>query len=157
MAARVEAGDYPAYVLRETDLDPDPHRGLRATLAAAAGGAGPAVRLMVITGESSAGKTRAAVEAIRAELPAWRLVIPHSAASLKQLLDQHPRLRHTVVWLDEITPSWPNRSVLSRSTASSPRPMARWCCWARYAPTAKPPCVAPLGGTCWTDAHTVSR
>jgi hypothetical protein len=102
LSGRVAAGELPTYVLRETDLDPDPASGLRATLAAAAAGTGPAARLVVITGESSAGKTRAAAEAMHAHLGAWRLLIPHGAASLSRLLDQHPPLRHTVVWLDEI-------------------------------------------------------
>jgi hypothetical protein len=102
LSGRVAAGELPAYVLRETDLDPDPVTGLRATLAEAAAGTGPPVRLVVITGESSAGKTRAAVEAMHAHLGAWRLLIPHGAASLARLLDQHPPLQHTVVWLDEI-------------------------------------------------------
>lgn len=101
---RVAAGDLPSYVLREKDLEPV--TGLRAVLAAMATGTGPAVRLVLITGESAAGKTRAAVEAMRAELGHWRLLIPHSADRLAQLLDhdrdQHLDLRHVVVWLDEI-------------------------------------------------------
>lgn len=100
MADRVAAGDLPSYVLREKDVEPE--TGLRPVLAAMASGTGPAVRLVVITGESSAGKTRAAVEAMRAELPRWRLLIPHSADRLGELLDADFDLRHVVVWLDEI-------------------------------------------------------
>jgi hypothetical protein len=102
LAERVTTGELPAYVLRETDLDGNPATGLRAGLRAAAAGLEPVVRWIVITGESSAGKSRAGVEAMRAELVGWRLLIPYSADSLCALLDQHPRLAHTVVWLDEI-------------------------------------------------------
>ena len=87
----------PAYVLRETDLAPD---GLRSTLAAVA--AGSTTRLVLISGDSAAGKTRAAAEAMRVVLPTWRLLLPHGANELKDLLDQHPELSHVVVWLDEI-------------------------------------------------------
>ena len=74
---------------------------LRPALAAAAAGMGPPVRLMLITGTSLAGKTRSAVEAMRAELPTWRLLIPHGAHSLAKLLDHGFHLRHTVMWLNE--------------------------------------------------------
>ena len=102
LSERAAAGELPTYVPRETDLDPDASTGLRATLAAAAAGTRPVARLVVVVGESLAGKTRSAVEAMRTESSSWRLLIPYSAASLARLLDQRPSLAHTVVWLDEI-------------------------------------------------------
>lgn len=96
LSGRVDAGDLPAYVLREAE------RGrLRPCLREAAAGQGPPVRLIVITGESTAGKTRTAWEAMRAELSAWRLLIPRSAELLAELLDDGLDLGHLVVWLDE--------------------------------------------------------
>jgi hypothetical protein len=78
-------------------------RPLRARLASAATvGSGRRVHLVLITGESSAGKTRAAVEVMRAHLARWRLLIPYSATRLELLLDQHLDLHHVVVWLDEL-------------------------------------------------------
>lgn len=100
LTEQVDAGELPAYVVREKDLEP--RTGLRPVLAEMATGTGPPVRLVLVTGESLAGKTRAAVEAMRAELPSWRLLIPRSAARLGRLLDEHLDLRRTVVWLDEI-------------------------------------------------------
>ncbi|QYN41195.1 hypothetical protein K1T35_48530 (plasmid) [Pseudonocardia sp. DSM 110487] len=94
---RVQAGGLPTYVERERD-----RTELRPALAAAARGEGPSVRLVLVTGASLAGKTRAAVEAMRAELIGWRLLIPRSARSLAQLLDRDFNVRHTVVWLDEV-------------------------------------------------------
>ena len=100
LSERVDSGELPAYVVREKDLEPG--TGLRPMVAAMATGGGPPVRLVVIAGEPRAGKTRAAVEAMRTELSHWRLLIPRSAERLAQLLDQHPDLRQTVVWLDEV-------------------------------------------------------
>jgi hypothetical protein len=97
LSARVDAGELPGYVLREPD-----RALLRPALAEAAAGRGPTVRLIVMTGESAAGKTRTAVEAMRAELGGWRLLIPRSAEQLASLLDQGFDLRHVVVWLNEI-------------------------------------------------------
>jgi hypothetical protein len=102
MSRRIRAGGLPTYVPRATDLDSDPETGLRAGLAEAAAGAGPAVVWVVIRGESAAGKTRAALEAMRAELPSWRLLIPHGVRELGALLDTGPKLAYTVVWFDEI-------------------------------------------------------
>ncbi|WP_219413785.1 hypothetical protein [Pseudonocardia nigra] len=97
LSARVRAGELPAYVEREKD-----RTELRPALAAAANGEQPPVRLVLITGASLAGKTRTAIEAMRAELPTWRLLIPRSARSLAQLLTAGFGLRHIVVWLNEI-------------------------------------------------------
>ncbi|MHA6617754.1 hypothetical protein [Pseudonocardia sp. DLS-67] len=100
LSERVNAGELPAYVLREKDLEP--RTGLRPVLAAMADGSGPPSGLVLITGESAAGKTRAAVEAMRAELGGWRLLNPYSADDLRRYLDDGLDLRHVVVWLDEV-------------------------------------------------------
>ncbi|QYN41198.1 hypothetical protein K1T35_48545 (plasmid) [Pseudonocardia sp. DSM 110487] len=96
LSERVRAGELPTYVEREKDAE------LRPALAAAAAGEGPPVRLVLVTGASLAGKTRAAVEAMQAELPTWRLLIPRSARGLAEMLDAQFNLRHTVLWLDEV-------------------------------------------------------
>jgi hypothetical protein len=94
---RAAAGGLPDYVLREPD-----RLQLRPALVQAAAGHGPPVRLVVITGESASGKTRTALEAMRAELGGWRLLVPRSADQLAALLDAATDLRHVVVWLNEI-------------------------------------------------------
>ena len=97
LSGRLARSGLPAYVLRETDLAPN---GLRATLTTASSGS--STRFVLITGDSTAGKTRTAVEAIRAVLPTWRLILPHSAMDLKAILDLHLEMRHVVVWCDEV-------------------------------------------------------
>jgi hypothetical protein len=64
LSDRAAAGELPAYVLRGVD-----ETELRPALQAAADGTPPPVRLVVIVGESAAGKSRAAVEAACAVLP----------------------------------------------------------------------------------------
>jgi hypothetical protein len=83
----------PEYVLR--DIDNSEH-GVRAKVAAASRRGG----FVLLVGGSSVGKTRCAVEAVKALLPDWRLVHPaglDQVAALEQSLS--PR---TVVWLDEL-------------------------------------------------------
>ncbi len=100
LSARAAAGELPGYVLREVD-----QTELRPALQAVADGAPPPVRLVVIVGESAAGKSRAAAEAVRTVLPDWTLVVPRRPADLVAL---HPDQRggvspaQVVVWLDEI-------------------------------------------------------
>jgi hypothetical protein len=96
LTARVMAGELPAYVCRDADLEPD--TGLRAVLSASIAQPDPPVRLVVVGGEPAAGKTRSAVEAMRAELSDWRLLIPRDVAELRR----YSTLPRTVVWLDEI-------------------------------------------------------
>ena len=98
MTDQVRAGRLPDYVLRTVD-----EQLLRPALAAAARGEAPAVRLVVVTGESTAGKTRAAVEGARAELADWTLVVPHGPADLMALLDPAAASpRRVLVFLDEV-------------------------------------------------------
>jgi hypothetical protein len=100
MSQQVGAGELPSYVMREKDVEPV--TGLRPVLAEMADGSGPPTRLVLVTGESAAGKTRAAMEAMQAELGGWRLLIPHGGDDLRRHLDDGLDVRHVVVWLDEI-------------------------------------------------------
>jgi hypothetical protein len=97
-SADVDAGVLPSYVPRDKDeIELRPH------LRAMAGPRPPVnTRLIVVTGESSAGKTRMAVEAMRAELGEWRLLVPTGVHGMSQVSADHVNLRRTVVWLDEV-------------------------------------------------------
>jgi hypothetical protein len=81
----------PEYVPRDADAA---EFGVRAKVAAAAEQGG----FVLLVGGSSVGKTRCAVEAVKALLPDWWLVHPGGAAEVAALV-QVPR---TVVWLDEL-------------------------------------------------------
>ncbi|MGX1268020.1 hypothetical protein [Streptomyces phaeoluteigriseus] len=86
----------PPYVARSASVDDE----LRHQVARAAKGS----RLVMVVGGSSTGKTRSCWEAVRAELPNWRIVHPlapdRPAALLLALQDAvlEPR---TVIWLNE--------------------------------------------------------
>ncbi|MGH3629598.1 MAG: hypothetical protein ACRDRL_19450, partial [Sciscionella sp.] len=57
---------------------------------------------VLLVGESTAGKTRSAYEAMRELLPSYKLVFPDTRQALKSL---HPRIcdnRRVVVWLDDL-------------------------------------------------------
>lgn len=83
----------PEYVPRDADTA---EFGVRARVAAAAERGG----FVLLVGGSSVGKTRCAVEAVRALLPDWWLVHPAGPAEVAALaLAQMPR---RVVWLDEL-------------------------------------------------------
>jgi len=82
--------DLPVYVRR--DFDDALHAAINE--AAAEGG------LVLLTGSSSAGKTRALFEAVRAALPEWWLLHPADAIAVQAFADT-PAPR-TVVWLDEL-------------------------------------------------------
>ena len=57
---------------------------------------------VLLVGESTAGKTRSAYEAMRKLLPDYRLVLPDSRQALVSLHPQICRSRRIVVWLDEL-------------------------------------------------------
>ncbi|MFC8434918.1 hypothetical protein [Streptomyces sp. NPDC057253] len=86
----------PPYIARPDGVD----GRLRRMVAESANGS----RLVMVVGGSSTGKTRACWEAVRAELPSWRIVHPlapdRPAALLRALQDDvlEPR---TVLWLNE--------------------------------------------------------
>jgi hypothetical protein len=81
------------YVPRDVDTA---EFGVRAKVAAAALKGG----FVLLVGGSSVGKTRCAVEAVKALLPDWWLVYPSGPAEVAALA-QAPSAR-TVVWLDEL-------------------------------------------------------
>ena len=83
----------PEYVPRDIDTA---EFGVRARLAAAAERGG----FMLLVGGSSVGKTRTAVEAIRALLPDWWLVHPAGPGEVAALAQA--RTPRVVVWLDEL-------------------------------------------------------
>ena len=83
----------PEYVPRDVDAA---EFGVRAKVAAAAQRGG----FVLLVGGSSVGKTRCAVEAVKALLPDWWLVHPAGPAEVAALAAApSPR---TVVWLDEL-------------------------------------------------------
>jgi tetratricopeptide (TPR) repeat protein len=80
--------EVPVYVPRDIDARLD---------AALAGGG-----LVILVGDSTAGKTRAAYEAMR-RLPIERsLLVPHERESLRALLNEGLDLREIVVWLNDL-------------------------------------------------------
>jgi len=83
----------PEYVPRDVDAV---EFGIRAKVAAAAKRGG----FVLLVGGSSVGKTRCAVEAVRAVLPDWWLMHPAGPAEVAALAQvPYPRM---VVWLDEL-------------------------------------------------------
>ncbi|TYK53409.1 tetratricopeptide repeat protein [Actinomadura decatromicini] len=73
---------------------------LRAAVAGAAHGS----RLVVVVGDSSTGKTRACWEAIRAELPDWRVwhpLTPERPLALAEAVRAGRIAARTVIWLNE--------------------------------------------------------
>ena len=78
----------PAYVPRDVD------GGLRERLAA--GG------FVLLVGDSTAGKTRAAFEAMAATLPKHVLVCPSSRESVSVAVTQAAQARRCVLWLDDL-------------------------------------------------------
>ena len=83
----------PEYVPRDVDAA---EHGVRARVAAAAQRGG----FVLLVGGSSVGKTRCAVEAVKALLPDWRLVHPAGPAEVAALTQAPPA--QMVVWLDEL-------------------------------------------------------
>ncbi|MGH8897114.1 MAG: trypsin-like peptidase domain-containing protein [Egibacteraceae bacterium] len=89
------AGLYPDYLDRDRDADLD------AALAQARGGGR---RLVLVVGDSAAGKTRSVREALRRDrvLRGWRLVVPLSDGGLSRLAGAGLGWQETVLWLDDL-------------------------------------------------------
>jgi hypothetical protein len=87
-AARDDLGQVPAYVDRDVDDRVD--EALRA------GG------FVLLSGESTAGKTRCAYEAVRRVLSDHRLLAPAARESVQTVVETVVDHRHCVVWLDDI-------------------------------------------------------
>lgn len=86
----------PPYIPRPSSVDDR----LRREVAKATEGS----RLVMMVGGSSTGKTRACWEALRAELPSWRIVQPLNPdrpAALLHVLQEDVLEPHTVLWLNE--------------------------------------------------------
>ncbi|WP_340682530.1 hypothetical protein LCL61_28175 [Amycolatopsis coloradensis] len=82
--------ELPPYVPRDFDAD----LRTKITIAGQQGG------FVLVTGDSSVGKTRALFEAVKTVLPDWWLLHPGEADVLREFAG-HPAGR-TVVWLDEL-------------------------------------------------------
>ena len=87
----IGGGPLTAYVARPHD------ELLRAVLDPAV----TASRLVVLSGGSSTGKTRAAWEVVAGRLPGWQLDYPHNPAALRERLDDGVA-PGTVLWLGEL-------------------------------------------------------
>jgi thioredoxin-like negative regulator of GroEL len=83
----------PEYVPRDVDAA---EFGVRAKVGAAAQRGG----FVLLVGGSSVGKTRCAVETVKALLPDWWLIHPGGPAEVHALAQAPPQ--RTVVWLDEL-------------------------------------------------------
>ncbi|MFI6505154.1 hypothetical protein [Nonomuraea typhae] len=98
----------PVYVPRDIDAD------LRERLAV--GG------FLLLVGDSSAGKSRTAYEAMRAMLPDHILVAPHDRGALPAAIDSCLQLKRAVLWLSEgvaradvSLAAWIGQGMLARS------------------------------------------
>lgn len=87
-AARDERGQVPAYVTRDVDDRVDD--------AVRAGG------FVLLTGESTAGKTRVAYESVRRVLPDHHFVAPASRDAVRTVVETVVDTRRCVVWLDDV-------------------------------------------------------
>jgi hypothetical protein len=85
-----DSGQVPAYVTRDVDDRVDD--------AVRAGG------FVLLSGESTAGKTRVAYEAMQRVLPDRRLVAPASRDAVRTVVDTVAEQRRCVVWLDDVEP-----------------------------------------------------
>jgi uncharacterized protein len=80
--------EMPPYVPRDIDARLDEALG--------------AERLVVLLGDSTAGKSRTAYEALRRLPPGRWLLVPRGSGSLQRLADTGIELRDTVIWLDDL-------------------------------------------------------
>ncbi len=109
--------------------------GVRAKVEAAAQRGG----FVLLVGGSSVGKTRCAVEAVKALLPDWWLVHPAGPAEVTALAQAPPP--RTVVWLDELQRYLDGEHGLTGATV-------RGLLTATH--------QAVIIGTLWPDWHTVA-
>ncbi len=86
---------HPSYLDRDKDIQ------LRAALAEAAG---YGRRIVLVVGDSAAGKSRSACEVLRKDpvLRSWRLVVPMVDGGLSRLASAGLGWQHTVLWLDDL-------------------------------------------------------
>ena len=121
----------PQYVPRDVDAF---EFGVRAKIATAAERGG----FVLLVGGSSVGKTRCALEAVKALLPDWWLVHPAGPPEVNTLAQAPPP--RTVVWLDELQRYLDGQHGLTggvvRALLNGPHPIV-------------------IIGTLWPDWHTV--
>lgn len=84
----VQAGEVIPYVPRKIDADLD--SALRRE------------PFVLLIGDSAAGKSRSAFEAVRRVLPDRYLVVPEAKPSLSQLLDDGFNFSNSVIWMDDL-------------------------------------------------------
>jgi TPR repeat protein/transcriptional regulator with XRE-family HTH domain len=147
--------ELPTYVPRDIDEQ------LREAIVDAAGHGG----LVVLVGGSSTGKTRTAYEAVRAELPSWRLLHPADPAELATAVTarQLPRAG-VVVWLDEAQHylTGPDRltTATARALLDPDQPMVllatMWPQWYEQL-TTPPPADVPPSDAEDIDPHRHAR
>jgi tetratricopeptide (TPR) repeat protein len=76
---------------------------------------------ILIVGDSAAGKSRSAFEAIQRCFPCRRLLLPSEDISLGPLLELSPKLNDSILWLDNIEPYLPDKltpGILDRLLAA---------------------------------------
>ncbi|MFD7409832.1 hypothetical protein ACFV7R_46295 [Streptomyces sp. NPDC059866] len=109
--------ELPSYVERERDGE------LRLALTRARDQGG----LVLVEGPSTAGKSRAAAEAMWSCLPGWQLLIPVVSEDLAPLADPRFDLSRTVVWLNDLQlhlgPGGAHVHALHRLLAHPSRPV----------------------------------
>ena len=143
----------PEYVPRDVDTA---EHGIRARVAAAAQRGG----FVLLVGGSSVGKTRCAVETVRALMPDWWLVHPAGPGQVAALAAAPvPRL---VVWLDELQRYLDGEHGLTgavvRELLNAPGPVVIIATlWPDCVSRPKPPCPPPMAlirtrenAKCWT-------
>ncbi|WP_345657994.1 tetratricopeptide repeat protein [Streptomyces siamensis] len=86
------SGSLPEYIPRGIDAD------IRAWIKGHTKTGG----LIVLVGDAAAGKTRCLYEALRAEVPDWRMPEVETGSQLNALVHEGVDLSRSVVWLDEL-------------------------------------------------------
>lgn len=123
--------DLPSYLVRPHD------HLLRAPMRRATDPAAPESILVVLTGDSTVGKSRALWEAVRTCLPSWRLLAPADSAELAGMLCNGEIAPGTVLWLDELqrhldgTDGPAAAGLLDRLLAGTPRVAVVGAMWTR--------------------------
>lgn len=88
VACQDQADEMPGYVPRDRDADIE--------AAVKRGG------LVVVTGRSAAGKSRAAAEAMRRAAGGRHLLVPRDGTAVRALAESGQPLRDAVIWLDDL-------------------------------------------------------
>lgn len=121
--------------------------------------------LIVVVGESTAGKSRAAFEAIRSQTPGYLLAVPSGRESLAAVTNRLSESRLSILWLDDLerflgpgglTPALV--SSLTKRTGQRNVIMAtmRTSEWERFTPRAEPS-VDDEGRAAWRASRDVLR